>query len=74
MSALKKALLEVAVEQAMALSCDDQLKLVQRVAANIGYVVKPEPPFVDDDDPKGVLTRLDRLEAAVRELNPGLNI
>jgi hypothetical protein len=56
--------------RAFNMSCDDQHWLAIQIASNLGYVLTPG----DQPEPGGVIERLERLEAAVRELNPGLRI
>jgi hypothetical protein len=51
--------------------CDDQFEIAKRVAANVGYKLVPEDSPTAAEDNDDVLGRLDRLEAAVHELNPG---
>jgi hypothetical protein len=60
--------IEGLVEQVLSLSCDEQYEFAQRVAANVGYVLSRE-----DDIRMAIHQRFERLEAAVLELNPGLN-
>lgn len=55
-------------EQVFALSCDAQYAFAQRIAANVGYALVREDDIRVDID-----ARLNRLEMAVMELNPGLN-
>lgn len=54
-------------------SCDDQFELAQIIAGNVGYKLVPEDSIQAAEDRGDVLRRLGRLEAAVLELNPGLN-
>jgi len=53
------------------LSCEAQFEFAQAIAANVGYELTP-----DIGEVRGIsLTeRVEKLEAAVRDLNPGLNI
>lgn len=55
------------------LSCDDQHDLAKQIAANVGYELVPEVSIQEAEDKADVLARIDRLERAVLELNPGLN-
>lgn len=63
----------VAFEIASSWSCDEQLQFAKRIAANIGYKLVPEDSIQDAEDRGDMLSRIERLESAVLELNPGLN-
>ena len=54
-------------------SCDEQYEIAQRIAANVGYRLVPENSIQATEDHGDVLMRLNRLETAVLELNPGLS-
>lgn len=54
--------------QVQSWSCDDQLDFARRVAANIGYELRPENTGLTIEQ------RVERLEVAMRETNPGLDI
>ncbi len=58
-------------QRAFNMSCDDQLQLARTVAANIGYKLVPDNGGYDEPT---LAERVERLEAAMRELNPGLDI
>ncbi len=64
---------EQVVGLAKLLSCDDQHDVAKQIAANVGYKLAPEDSIQAAEDRSDVLARLDRLEHAVLELNPGLN-
>ena len=55
------------------MSCDEQLAAAKRIAANVGYQLIPEDSIQEAEDSADISRRLDRLEQAVLELNPGLN-
>ena len=57
----------------MEMSCDEQLAAARRIAANVGYQLIPEDSIQGAEDKADTLRRLDRLEQAILELNPGLN-
>lgn len=53
------------------MSPDEQFVIAERVATNIGYRLIPDNA---DPDELTMSERIERLERAVRELNPGLSI
>lgn len=59
------------IEQVFAMSPDEQFVIAERVATNIGYRLIPDNA---DPDELTMSERIERLERAVRELNPGLSI
>lgn len=65
--------MKVVLEVAASMTRDDQLTLATRIAANIGYRLVPEDSIQGAEDQAAVRARLNRLENAVIELNPGLN-
>lgn len=52
-------------------SCEDQYDFAQQVAANVGYNLAKDNHEVPG---LSLADRVERLEEAVRELNPGLNL
>lgn len=66
-------LCEIATKQAFELHPDEQFELATKVARNLGYKLVPEGTIQEAEDRDDILRRLDRLEDAVLELNPGLN-
>ena len=65
---------ESKIKLLMKLSCDEQYTIAKRLAANTGYKLVPEDSVQEAEDRADLRTRLDRLEAAVLELNPGLRL
>jgi hypothetical protein len=59
--------------RAFNMSCKDQFQLAQMIASNVGYRLVTEQSIQGAEDKGDILKRLDRLEAAVLEINPGLN-
>ena len=61
------------LDQSVGLSCDEQYEVAKRLAANVGYKLVPEQSMQGAEDRADILSRLDRLEGAVKDLNPGWN-
>jgi hypothetical protein len=65
---------DAVLRKALGLSCEEQHWLAQRVAFNVGYRLVPEGSIQKAEDISELSGRVERLEEAVRELNPGLNL
>ena len=62
---------QVIGDQAMSLSCSEQFALAERIAANVGYQLVPEMSIQQAENKANILHRIDRMESAIQELNPG---